>query len=146
MKRVPPPSRLWTATVPAWRASADPDQRAVLQRWQGLVKPQRHSLPATGLEEDYLAERGLLDEVKAASAVRATRLDELMRLYGDAVDQVEGANPEDLLTLDALGLLLSPRSFNRIKDWRGLATRYDKLAITYRGGVVLCAITIWLRQ
>jgi hypothetical protein len=44
----------------------------------------------------------LLDEVKAASAVRATRLDELMRLYGDAVDQVEGADPEDLLTLDGL--------------------------------------------
>ena len=96
------------------------------------------------MEEDYLAERGLLDEVKAASAVRATRLDELMRLYGDAVDQVEGANPEDLLTLDALGLLRSPRSFNRIKDWRGLATRYDKLAITYRGGAVLRAITLWL--
>ena len=36
------------------------------------------------------------------------------------------------------------RSFNRIKDWRGLATRYDKLAITYRGGVVLRAITLWL--
>ena len=96
------------------------------------------------MEEDYLAERGLLDEVKAASAVRATRLDELMRLYGDAVDQVGGANPEDLLTLVASGLLLSPRSFNRIKDWRGLATRYDKLAITYRGGVVLRAITLWL--
>lgn len=36
------------------------------------------------------------------------------------------------------------RSFNRIKDWRGLATRYDKLALTYRGGVVLRAITLWL--
>lgn len=36
------------------------------------------------------------------------------------------------------------RSFNRIKDWRGLATRYDKLAITYRGGVVLRAILLWL--
>jgi len=28
----------------------------------------------------------------------------------------------------------------------GLATRYDKLALTYRGGAVLRAITIWLRQ
>lgn len=37
------------------------------------------------------------------------------------------------------------RSFNQIKDWRGLATRYDKLALTYRGGVVLRAITLWLR-
>ena len=29
------------------------------------------------------------------------------------------------------------RSFNVLKQWRGLATRYDKLALTYRGGVVL---------
>jgi putative transposase len=38
------------------------------------------------------------------------------------------------------------RSFNVFKNRRGLATRYDKLAITYRGGVVLASITIWLRQ
>jgi len=37
------------------------------------------------------------------------------------------------------------RSFNAIKQWRGLATRYDKLALTYRGGVVLAAIVTWLR-
>jgi transposase len=38
------------------------------------------------------------------------------------------------------------RSFNVFKQWRGLATRYDKLALTYRGGVVLRAITIWLLE
>ena len=38
------------------------------------------------------------------------------------------------------------RSFNAFKRWRGLATRYDKLALTYRGGVVLRAITIWLNE
>jgi transposase len=38
------------------------------------------------------------------------------------------------------------RSFNVFKQWRGLATRYDKLALTYRGGIVLRTITIWLRQ
>lgn len=38
------------------------------------------------------------------------------------------------------------RSFNDQKQWRGIATRYDKLAITYRGGVVLRAITLWLRN
>ncbi len=37
------------------------------------------------------------------------------------------------------------RAFNRVKDWRGLATRYDKLATTYRGGVVLRAISLWLQ-
>ena len=35
------------------------------------------------------------------------------------------------------------RNFNTVKQWRGLATRYDKLAIVYRGGAVLRAITIW---
>ena len=36
------------------------------------------------------------------------------------------------------------RFFNRMKNWRGLASRYDKHALVYRGGVVLAAITIWL--
>ena len=35
------------------------------------------------------------------------------------------------------------RGFNIFKQWRGLATRYDKLALTYRGGAVLRAIVIW---
>jgi putative transposase len=38
------------------------------------------------------------------------------------------------------------RSFNDHKQWRALATRYDKLAITYRGGVTVRAIVTWLRQ
>jgi transposase len=38
------------------------------------------------------------------------------------------------------------RSFNQVKQWRALATRYDKLALTYRGGAVLRAITLWLKR
>ncbi len=34
------------------------------------------------------------------------------------------------------------RSFNRFKQWRGLATRYDKYAVTYLGGVVLGLIIL----
>ena len=37
------------------------------------------------------------------------------------------------------------RFFNRMKNWRGLASRYDKHAVVYRGGVVLAAILDWLR-
>jgi hypothetical protein len=37
------------------------------------------------------------------------------------------------------------RNFNVVKQWRGLATRYDKLAIVYRGAAVLRAVAIWLR-
>lgn len=29
------------------------------------------------------------------------------------------------------------RSFSRLKQWRGLAARYDKYAVTYLGGVLL---------
>ena len=35
------------------------------------------------------------------------------------------------------------RSFALIKQWRGIATRYDKLAITYRAGAVLHACLAW---
>lgn len=34
------------------------------------------------------------------------------------------------------------RGFNRFKHWRGIATRYDKYALTYLGGVILAAIVI----
>ncbi len=37
------------------------------------------------------------------------------------------------------------RFFALAKQWRGIATRFDKLAITYRAGVALCAILTWLR-
>ena len=38
------------------------------------------------------------------------------------------------------------RAFNQLKAWRATATRYDKYATVFRGGVVLAAITLWLRH
>jgi putative transposase len=32
------------------------------------------------------------------------------------------------------------RGFNRLKNWRGIATRYDKYALTFLGGVLLAAM------
>lgn len=37
------------------------------------------------------------------------------------------------------------RSYETLKQWRGLATRYDKLAINFRGGAILRSIILWLR-
>ena len=37
------------------------------------------------------------------------------------------------------------RCFEGFKPWRAIAARYDKLAVTYRGGAMLRAITIWLK-
>jgi transposase len=55
-----------------------------------------------------------------------------------------GGRPPILDTEDYKKRNTIERGFNVFKQWRGLATRYDKLALTYRGGVVLRAITIWL--
>lgn len=33
-----------------------------------------------------------------------------------------------------------------LKQWRGLATRYDKHAIVYRAAVILNAVIAWTKQ
>ncbi|MFI5553489.1 IS5 family transposase [Streptomyces sp. NPDC051738] len=38
------------------------------------------------------------------------------------------------------------RCINRLKQWRGLATRTDKLAITYQAALHLAGILIWARR
>ena len=38
------------------------------------------------------------------------------------------------------------RGFGRFKQWRGIATRYDKYARTYLGGVLLAATVILARR
>ncbi|SMY02642.1 Transposase DDE domain-containing protein [Brevibacterium linens ATCC 9172] len=38
------------------------------------------------------------------------------------------------------------RGYARLKQWRGLATRYDKLGIVYRAAVVLNGVTAWLQH
>lgn len=37
------------------------------------------------------------------------------------------------------------RAFNRLKQWRGIATRYDKYALTFLGGVLLAATIMTTR-
>jgi len=38
------------------------------------------------------------------------------------------------------------RCINRLKQWRGLATRYEKRAANYRAMVVIASIAIWLES
>jgi len=38
------------------------------------------------------------------------------------------------------------RCVNRLKQWRGIATRFEKRAANYRGMVVIAALMIWLCQ
>lgn len=59
-----------------------------------------------------------------------------------------GGRPVGYDVEDDKGRNVVERGFNEDKQWRGLATRYDKLALTYRGGAVLTAAreTRWLGQ
>lgn len=38
------------------------------------------------------------------------------------------------------------RYINRLKQWRGLATRHEKRALNYRAMVVIASIVIWLQS
>lgn len=38
------------------------------------------------------------------------------------------------------------RAINKMKDWRGIATRYDKTPESYLAGLHLCAAFIWIRS
>ena len=55
-----------------------------------------------------------------------------------------GGRPPAFDAQDYKGRNVVERNFNNVKQWRGLATRYDKLAIVYRAAAVLRAITLWL--
>jgi transposase len=35
------------------------------------------------------------------------------------------------------------RDWNKLKQWRGVATRYDKTATNYRGGILLAVLFTW---
>ncbi|OJG06994.1 Transposase DDE domain protein [Pseudonocardia autotrophica] len=56
-----------------------------------------------------------------------------------------GGRPPAFDRDDYRGRNVVERGFCEVKQWRGLATRYDKLTLTYRGGVVLKTIVTWLR-
>ena len=56
-----------------------------------------------------------------------------------------GGRPPRLDTEMYRGRNVVERSFALVKQWRGMATRYDKLAITYRAAVILSACIVWAR-
>lgn len=56
-----------------------------------------------------------------------------------------GGRPPAFDPLDYRGRNVVERGFNRIKQWRGIATRYDKLATVYRSAAVLHAVTTWTK-
>ena len=99
-------------------------------------------------------ERLRADKAYSSRAIRAhLRSRRITAVIPEPADQqghrrrrgFRGGRPPAFDSQDYRGRNVVERSFNLFKQWRGLATRYDKLALTYRGGAVLRAITIWLK-
>ena len=42
-----------------------------------------------------------------------------------------------------IGRNLIERAFCRLKDWRRIATRYDKLAINFQSAIEIAAVMLW---
>lgn len=57
-----------------------------------------------------------------------------------------GGRPPGFDAEDYKGRNVVERSFQRAKQWRGIATRYDKHNLNYRGGAVLNAVVRCLTQ
>ena len=58
----------------------------------------------------------------------------------------EQPNSEKLHSFDEIAYRqrnLIERMFCRLKDWRRIATRYDKLAATFAAAIMLAAVVIW---
>ena len=56
-----------------------------------------------------------------------------------------GGRPVGLDASDYKNRNVIERGYCRIKQWRGLATRYDKHAVVYRAAVVLNAVIAWAK-
>lgn len=56
-----------------------------------------------------------------------------------------GGRPRVFDTEAYKGRNVVERCFNKLKQWRGIATRYDKTARSYLAGLTLAATLIWTR-
>jgi putative transposase len=97
----------------------------------------------------------IADKAYSARAHRAAlRRRRIGTVIPEPVDQIahrrrrgrRGGRPPSFDADTYRGRNVIERGFNLLKQWRGIATRYDKNAQIYRGAMVLCAALIWLRH
>ncbi len=56
-----------------------------------------------------------------------------------------GGRPPAFDAADYRGRNVIERRFNHVKQWRGIATRYDSLATVYRSAIILNAVITWTK-
>ncbi|MGW4587338.1 transposase, partial [Amycolatopsis thermoflava] len=56
-----------------------------------------------------------------------------------------GGRPPAFHAHDYRGRNAIERNFNQLKQWRGIATRYDKLATLYRAAILIHDTITWTK-
>ena len=111
----------------ARRGPGRPRTRPLLLRADKAYSARRH--------RQHLHRRGIKTVIPEPADQAAHR-----RRRGSA-----GGRPISYDPAEYRGRNVIERGINLIKQWRALASRYDKYALTYRGGIVLAAILSWTR-
>ena len=102
------------------------------RRPERVVADKAYSHPST---RHMLRRRGLPATIPERSDQRAQR-----RARGSAGGRPPAFDAELYKRRNVV-----ERYFNKLKQWRAIATRYDKKALNYRGGVLLAALVLWTR-
>lgn len=63
----------------------------------------------------------------------------------DGVDRSRGGRPVSLDAGDYKDRNVIERSYCHLKQWRAIATRYGKHALTYRAAIILHSSIIWTK-
>lgn len=95
------------------------------------------------------------DKAYSSRAIRSyLRARAIVAVIPEPTDQIghrkrrgsRGGRPPAFDTADYRNRNVIERRFAHLKQWRGLATRYDKLATVYRAAAVLNAVIAWTRH
>lgn len=125
------------------------DAPAALPLLSQLRVPRPHGRPRT--RPDRL--RG--DKAYSSRAIRThLRGRGILAVIPEPADQIRhrqrrgprGGRPPAFDASDYRNRNVIERRFCHLKQWRGLATRYDKLAIVYRAAAVLNAVIAWTKH
>ena len=128
-----------------------------LHRWPGRRQPDAR--PSVGQPSGRSTHppgrrpwrQGLLIESEPVTAAVAEDRGSHLRTLRSARPSSPGEDPRVAVHRSSTRsstrvAIVIERGYARLKQWRGLATRYDKLAVVYRAAVVLNGVIAWLQN
>lgn len=125
-----------TVQLSAGQAGDNPMLWPLLQEYRGTDRTQPRLLADKAYSHN--STRARLREMKISHTI-PEKSDQIAwrKAKGSAGGRPPAFDPERYRNRNTV-----ERGFSRLKQWRGIATRYDKYALSYLGGVTLAAIVI----